>query len=213
MLKRFLVSITLMLALLAFVVPMSAVAQEGACDDYAYREGFHAYGFDGHRYGGRTVEIRAEKVREGNWAQSQLYIRFDETIMVRDWYLETTVVIPGDPDNLEVSCDLGWAGLDTVVEGLLTHTLNDEIVSQEYVLIEIHLDLYHAGRYRDIRSEGDYFVRDARIYGTVEILGQPDRTFTFLGGVDPHAGEYPPFSSLPVYEDWAVNRSTQYGGW
>lgn len=49
-----------------------------------------------------------------------------------------TLTIPGDPDNFEVSRDLGWAGLDTTVYAYNRVTNRDEP-------IEIHIDWYATG--------------------------------------------------------------------
>jgi hypothetical protein len=72
-----------------------------------------------------------------------------------------TVPVPGDPDNVEVSRDLGWGGLDTIV------TVFDA-VTQKNVPVELHVYWWATSR---VYPKGGRFVRDARIEGTLKYPG------------------------------------------
>jgi hypothetical protein len=68
-----------------------------------------------------------------------------------------TIPIPGDPDNLEVSRDLGWAGLDTEV------SVYDEI-SASNVTIAIHAYWWaNTG----VSGSGSLFTRRTRLEGSI----------------------------------------------
>jgi|GEM_PF-1866860 len=168
--KRFLF-ISLVVCCLIAIVPLTVVAQEGGCTDVAYHEGLVFGGVGGNNIGLYRYEIWGRKTVDGDWAESQLHVFISgptvwdpvnlELILgvrVDDW-----VTLEGDPDWLEVSCDLGWAGLDTVVE------VYDQ-TSDSYLPLEIHVDLY--GKTGNYDYDGSmYFVRDAKPYGTIDMPG------------------------------------------
>jgi hypothetical protein len=69
----------------------------------------------------------------------------------------STIPVPGDPDNLEVSRDLGWAGLDTTV------SVFDEI-SGTNVTIEIHAYWWAT---EGVAESGGLFTRRVRLEGSI----------------------------------------------
>jgi hypothetical protein len=71
-----------------------------------------------------------------------------------------TLQIQGDPDNFEVSRDLGWGGLDTVVTVFNT-------VTQKNVPLEFHVYWWATS---GVYQKDGRFVRDARIEGTLTYL-------------------------------------------
>lgn len=167
--KRFLF-VFVILCLVVAVAPLAVIADEGVCNDVAYHEGiFVSASIHGGKISaGSSLLIEARKTVDGDWRESVVHLRisqYNEWEPARNLDIDATFVVPIDPDWLEVSCDLGWGGLDTVVE--VYDRANNRMVP-----VEIHLDLYGLGDYWYEESTY-YFKRDAAqgLRGYVSIPG------------------------------------------
>jgi hypothetical protein len=145
-------------ALTVLALPVSA----GAASSGGWQEGFvlkpdraTACGLQGGGF--RITEITATKSFDsrGRVQSSRFEFRATSGITpagtVSADIGPVTVDVPGDPDYLSVSRDLGWAGLDASV------SLMDKAVGHA-VPVEIHLSLFAIG---GVTRTGDRFQRPA----------------------------------------------------
>jgi hypothetical protein len=162
--RRFLLlGILLVLALGASVVSAET----------AYEEGIHVTFVESH-HNSVNAEIHAVKHVDGRWRQTEIYFRYDYAYVDGSRHIEGTVVLSGDPDNLEVSRDLGWGGLDGTVwmqqrrrdcdYSSSVYTCSPEIV--EWVPVTFHISQVANAPYTET---GDYFTRTATVRGTVTV--------------------------------------------
>ena len=168
-------------ALLLLVLPHMVVAQEGE----VYYEGFDVGHHGGHNIGSYHANVHAVKHVNGDWRQSDVHLDAgwggDPPWQIR-YYVDTTFTVPEDADWLEVSEDLGWAGLDVEVwipmeVRTCTPTILDECTSTtETVLASIHLSGFAD---RPATQEGGEYHRYAAFTGTVTI---GNRTFNGAWG-------------------------------
>jgi hypothetical protein len=128
-------------------------------------EGFHVDSYEDH-HRMLTITIDAIKRVDGQWRQSEVHIAYHYAFVDGRRDFEATVILSGDPDTLEVSKDLGWGGLDTViqvqqrrVDCVFTNesrTCGAEIV--ETIPVELHVYIVPNEPYRE---EGGLFKRSA----------------------------------------------------
>jgi hypothetical protein len=132
----------------------------------AFVEGFHVITFEEHH---RSLNITIDAIKrvDGNSRQSEVHIAYHYSFVDGRRDFDVTVVVPGDPDTLEVSKDLGWGGLDTVIQVQWrrvdcvlspTRTCGPEIL--ETVPVELHVYLFANEPYRE---EGGLFKRRANL--------------------------------------------------
>jgi hypothetical protein len=133
-----------------------------AAQSRSYQEGAFLIAASGHTIGRVEASIKATKTitygagRTSHVSALEIAIHCNHGDAVLS-VGPVTVQVPGDPDNLEVSRDLGWAGLDTAV------SVFDQ-VSQSNVTIEIHA--YWWANTGVTESSG-LFSRQARLEGTI----------------------------------------------
>lgn len=149
----------LLLCLIGFALLIGTVAYVSASNPYY--EGFDLSLSRGYTIAHFELEIHAVKSVDGRVRASSVDLEFlggaDNPVVI-----EERLPFPEDADELEVSRDLGWAGLNMA-------TLAFDQTSVSYVPVEIHLSLYGTQPYS---LNGSYYVRPARITGTVTINGQ-----------------------------------------
>jgi hypothetical protein len=141
----------------------------------AFVEGFHVVSSEDH-HNSLTIIIDAIKRVDGNWRQSEVHIRYHYALPIAKRDFDATVIIPGDPDLLEVSKDLGWGGLDTTiqvqwrrVDCVFNPTLTCGPVIVETVPVELHVYLWANEAYRE---EGGLFKRNANLLNpTTGVMG------------------------------------------
>jgi hypothetical protein len=119
---------------LIFLLLTSSVA---AAQPAEWQEGVAFHYFYHHNIVQNSIVINAVKTTTPSGAEiSALTIRFHcEPAQINTVFHdvpEVTIPLPGDPDNVEVSRDLGWGGLDTVLQ-----VWDNETAS--IIPIEIHL--------------------------------------------------------------------------
>jgi hypothetical protein len=141
--------------LMVLVLPLTAAAAP-----VAYREGIDVYLARGYTIAHINLDLRATKLVDGGYRNTEIDIEFNDYF----WTIDQTVVLPGDPDNLDVSRDLGWGGLDGVV---WVWRQNRETGVRERIPVEFHLDLYATAS--NSTYGGGYFNRRADVQGTVKI--------------------------------------------
>lgn len=147
------------LAVLIFamlVLPLTAVTAAPG----AYREGIDVELSRGYTIGHFTLDLRATKLVDGNYRQSEIDIEFSDY----SWVIDQKVVLPGDADELDVSRDLGWGGLNGTVWVWRQNRFTGD---RERIPVEIHLDLFYSTN--STNYVGGYFYRQADVRGTVKI--------------------------------------------
>jgi hypothetical protein len=153
-LKIILVTLVLLMLL---PLTVSAVA------DDRYNEGFYIYLRRGTNEAYTALDLNAVKEVRGSTSTSILYINYDGPgaggTRVR---IVEQITLPGDPDWLEVSADLGWAGLDRTV------WMTNQTTGQP-VRVRIHVDLYATS---PTYSDNAAYFRRADVQGWVRIDGR-----------------------------------------
>jgi hypothetical protein len=184
---RFVRRLTLLLVfvLLGTVVVLPASAQ---ATQTTYREGISVHQSSVSRVS-NPPHINLTATKHVNGGNAYTEVRLDVFYGGGPYKtINTTVRLPGDPDELEVSNDLGWGGLNgTVWVQQSTQTCQDyyhmsgcAITSVETVAVDIHLAVYGSG---NAQFDGTYYrrragyvqrspeTRFARVSGTVAIRG------------------------------------------
>jgi hypothetical protein len=132
----------------------------------AFMEGFYVISRESH-HNSLTIEINAVKRVDGNWRQSEVHISYHYAYVDGTRDFDATVLVPGDPDLLEVSKDLGWGGLDTTIQVQWrrvdcvfgpNRTCGPAVL--ETVPVELHVYLWANEPYR---QEGGLFKRNANL--------------------------------------------------
>jgi hypothetical protein len=109
-----------------------------------------------------TLRVSASKVVQNGSAVSQVYINYygpgtsPSRVLINE-----TVTLPGDPDLLEVSEDLGWGGLNNQV------WVTDQTTGAK-IRVRFNLNLFALSPQQ---SEDTVFFRNADVRGTVRIGG------------------------------------------
>jgi hypothetical protein len=173
--KRLLLTLLFGLCFALLVVPVSA--QDG------YQEGLEVSEGYGSSFGGGGLTLRATKVIEGNNVYTEVRLfRWSQIWGCETVHVDTVVRLPGDPDWLEVSNDLGWGGLDGAVwVQRRTRTYHSYFPctyteTAETVPVEIHLNVVARSGYA---FDGTNYIRRGDVQGTVT-LGND--AFTFVPG-------------------------------
>lgn len=81
----------------------------------AFVEGFHIDVAETH-HNSLRITVDAIKRVDGRSRRSEVHITYHYAYVDGSRDFDANVVLDGDPDNLEVSRDLGWGGLDTVIQ-------------------------------------------------------------------------------------------------
>jgi hypothetical protein len=80
----------------------------------AFVEGISISATETHHFSLR-ITLDAIKRVDGKWRQSEVHLVYHESRPDRRRDIDATVILSGDPDLLEVSKDLGWAGLNSTI--------------------------------------------------------------------------------------------------
>lgn len=164
--RRFPVKRLVKIGLVTLVVLMLVPLVVTAADDF-YNEGMYVYLRRGHTIAYTALDLNAVKEVRGDSKVSVVYIDYNGPgAGLNRVVINEQVTLPGDPDWLEVSNDLGWAGLDRTV------WMTDQTSGQK-VQVRIHLDLYANSA---TFSDNAAFFRRADVQGWVRIGG---RTIAF----------------------------------
>ncbi|MBX3062829.1 MAG: hypothetical protein U0528_11825 [Anaerolineae bacterium] len=190
--RRSIVRLLIVGACLLFLLPSIS-----ASSARAFVEGIHIDAIESHHQSLR-ITLDAIKRVDGKWRQSEVHISYHYNYVDGSRDFDATVVLSGDPDQLEVSKDLGWGGLDTVIQVQWrrvdctispTRVCGAEIV--ETIPVEIHVSLWANESYI---QDGGYFKRNAHLDPTSGVKGTiqtPDRlTQLQLGLSEVHASGY-----------------------
>jgi hypothetical protein len=146
----------------------------------AFAEGIYISSSESH-HRSLSVTINAIKHVDGKWRQSEVSISYHYSFYDGTRDFDATVILDGDPDLLEVSKDLGWGGLDTVIYVQWrkvvcvvapTHSCQPEVV--ETIPVELHLAVFTEGA---VEQSGGWFTRNApmRPGGVVGTIKTPDK--------------------------------------
>lgn len=160
MLRRIVLLVALLFTVLMFAPP--AAAQEVTWTDGAYLNiGPSACGLQGGGFNLATLNAskRVDRVNRTRVSTLDVYLSNGITPahLIYTQIGPVTVGVPGDPDTLSVSRDLGWAGLDTSVPAF-------DAATQTTVMVDIHLSWLANG---SVVQEGDLYKRPATVTGTV----------------------------------------------
>jgi hypothetical protein len=141
----------------------------------AFVEGLHVTSGE-LQHNSLTIVIDAIKRVDGTRRQSEVHIVYRYAFVDGRREFDATVVLDGDPDQLEVSRDLGWSGLDATINvqwrrvdcvEAPVRSCSPEIV--ESVPVELHLSLFATEPYR---QEGGLFKRNANALNpTTGVIG------------------------------------------
>ena len=141
----------------------------------AFVEGIHVTSGQLH-HNSLTIVVNAIKRVDGARRQSEVHIVYRYTFIDGSREFDATVVLDGDPEQLEISRDLGWGGLDAVINvqwrrvdcvEAPVRSCSPEIV--ETVPVELHLYLFATEPYR---QEGGLFKRNANAFNpTIGVIG------------------------------------------
>jgi hypothetical protein len=160
--------LAIILLLLCLALPLMVNAAPRA-----YQEGIDLYLAQARGYSQTVIELQATKFVDGQSRYTILHIRYKGPTpgFGIHWRIfETTVVLPGDPDQLEVSRDLGWGGLDGVA-WVEQRVLGGGTETIELAPVEFHIDLYgYLGE--GSTYDGALFHRNAQAVGTVTVAGR-----------------------------------------
>ena len=159
------------LAFITLVVLLVLPIASATAAPRAYTEGIevHAEEIRGDGPGYTILDLRATKLVDGRYRQTVIEIEMD----TQRWYIERqTLVLLSDPDNLEVSRDLGWGGLEATdsvddTQLYVWLTFKDTGV-RELHPIWISLTLLADEPRSHYESDG-YFYRSAAVDGTVNV--------------------------------------------
>ena len=180
-----------LLVLCLIVSSIWVLAVPAQAQDTAWYEGVQLRFTDGFKSTFYIVELRATKLVDGDYRASQIEIYINGVDGIVPWVQET-VVVPGDPDALSVSGDLGWGGLHTTV------MVTDQRTGATLPMT-IHLDQFAIASYEYDPSMGTgMFVRSADARGYIEFPGRWRTSFTGAS----------PFNS----SERALNFSTSWPG-
>jgi hypothetical protein len=163
----------------------------------AFVEGFYVISRETH-HRSLTIEITATKRVDGAWRQSEVHISYHYNFFAGKRNFDATVLVPGDPDLLEVSKDLGWGGLDTTIQVQWRRVdcvqNPNTICGPEYVEtvpVELHVYLFANEAYR---QEGGLFKRNANLVNpTTGVMGTvktPTHLTTLTLGQGMHSSGY-----------------------
>jgi hypothetical protein len=160
MLKRIILVVALLFTVLTMAPP--AYAQEATWTEGAYLNiGPGACGIQGGGFNLATLTASkfVDRVNRTRVSDVNLYLTNGITPanLVYTLIGPVTVGVPGDPDNLSVSRDLGWAGLDTSVSVF-------DFATNTTVMVDIHLSWLANG---SVVQEGNLYKRPATVTGTV----------------------------------------------
>jgi hypothetical protein len=182
---------------LLLLVPSITSTATSTARARAFVEGFYVISRETH-HNSLTIEINAVKRVDGNSRQSEVHISYHYAYVDGRRDFDATVLVPGDPDLLEISKDLGWGGLDTTIQvqwrrvdcTLGTNlTCGPEIV--ETVPVELHVYLFANEPYR---QEGGLFKRNANLVNpTTGVMGSvktPRGLTTLTLGQGMHSSGY-----------------------
>jgi len=168
---------------LLMIFPTLSVSSAGK----AFVEGFHIDVAETH-HNSLRITIDAIKRVDGRSRQSEIHISYHYAYVDGSRDFDANVVLDGDPDNLEVSRDLGWGGLDTVIQVQQRRVdcvfnpdrvCGPEIV--EVVPVEFHITVAPNEAYH---QEGNLFKRNANL---VPPAGGVGGTISLPGRVHPLA--------------------------
>lgn len=167
-------SLLLWSAVLLLILPGSLLAQGGE----SYTEGIDVVRLEGHNLAATRVEIHATKHVDGQSAQSEVHLVANfggDPLWKIRYSVDSTFSVPLDPDWLEVSGDLGWAGLDAEVSVPVQVTTYVDLVGGSFTTstimtpVRIHISgLANQG----VTQNGGEFRRNAIFTGTVTIGGR-----------------------------------------
>lgn len=166
--RRPALSLVFVVALL--LMSLTVVAQERTT---TYEEGLHFHKSSGYTIAHTELTLHGTKYVDGN----QRYTEVTVTCHSGGYIPRTfsgTGILPGDPDELEVSNDLGWGGLNGTIMMLNTH-------DGQSVPVEVHLSVYptsrvsfnewHYRRFMQIYQDPNNRHFFGRAYGTVSVPG------------------------------------------
>ncbi len=185
---RSLVTAIVLSCMLILTLALPAQAQYAA-----WYEGIQLRFTDGFKVTAYVVELRATKLVAGSYRASEIAVLINSVDGSIPWVQET-VTIPGDPDALSVSDDLGWGGLRTTV------MVTDRRTGDRIPMV-IDIDQFASTwRYRYDPTMGTgMFVRDADLRGFIEFPGRWRTDFVPTS----------PFNSTTT----AINFSTNWPGY
>lgn len=152
--KRLSHRLVLLLVIVLAALPISAAFAEESVSV----EGIYVSLNRGFTIGNVQIQLNAVKTVDGDNRESEVHFMYQSF----GYSVDATFIVPIDADYLEVSDDLGWGGLDTLVWVTRTNNLTGE---QDEVPLEIHLDLYATQR---ISSSP---TRSADVRGTITLGG------------------------------------------
>jgi hypothetical protein len=204
--------------MIAFTLLVPLVPASSQADEQTYQEGLSVEHFSYSRVSNPpSVALTATKYVNGRNIYTE--VSLDAFYGSGPYKLiHGTVLLPGDPDELETSNDLGWGGLNgTIWVEQETQTCVDYyhgmgcvITAVEIVPVEIHLAVLGD---RQVQFDGTYYrrwtsyvetspgVRFSRISGTIAIQGG----YSFTFGTRP-VSDYTPeyghtFSTREAFSD------------
>lgn len=163
----------------------------------AFVEGFHIDSAETHHQS-LHITIDAIKRVDGKWRQSELHIAYHYAYVDGSRDFDATVVLDGDPDQLEISKDLGWGGLDTVIhvqQRRVDCVFNPERTCGaeifETIPVELHIAVVaNEGAYQD----GGLFKRNANLNaaggGVTGTIRTPNLLTPFDLGQGMHSSGY-----------------------
>ena len=140
----------------------------------AYSEGIHLDATETHHQALR-ITVDAVKQVDGRWRQTQIHISYHYNYVDGSRDFDVTMGVDGDPDQLEVSKDLGWGGLDGVIyvqQRRVDCTFNPSRTCAPEVIETIPVELHLAvGASDGAWQDGGMFKRNANsntIAGTIQ---------------------------------------------